>query len=74
VSKLIDSEFNSRQKEIEVQKKYNVEFKKVLPVKKVAKLYRAEQQFKVNLIKDMPAGQGGQRPAGAGGKQPPPNK
>ena len=56
VSRLIDNEFNSRQKELDIQKKYNAEFKKILPVKKVAKLYRAEQQFKINLIKEMKQG------------------
>ncbi|MCY7408951.1 MAG: hypothetical protein LH473_01635 [Chitinophagales bacterium] len=74
VSKLIDNEFASRQKEIDLQRRYNVEFKKVLPVKKVARLYRAEQQFKVNLIKDMPQGQGSQRPRGEQGGNHPPNK
>lgn len=74
VSKLIDNEFASRQKEIDIQRRYNIEFKKVLPVKKVARLYRAEQQFKVNLIKDMPQGQGGQRPSGEQGGNHPPNK
>jgi len=70
VSKLIDNELNSRQKEIDIQRKYTVEFKKVLPVKKVAKLYRAEQMFKISLIKDMKQGpmQQGQ------GNQPPPMK
>ncbi|MBX7141488.1 MAG: hypothetical protein K1X63_10460 [Chitinophagales bacterium] len=66
-SKLIDNEFNSRQKEIDIQRKYNVEFKKVLPVKKVAKLYRAEQLFKIKLISEMK-----QPPAGRGADGPPP--
>lgn len=70
VSKLIDNEFNSRQKEIEIQRRYNSEFKKVLPVKKVAKLYRAEQLFKIKLISEMK-----QQPGGPGqGSAPPPRK
>ena len=52
VNKLIDNEMNFRQRELDLTRKYNEEFKKVLPVKKVALLYRAEQQFKINLIKD----------------------
>ena len=58
VSKLIDDEMDYRQKELDAQRKYNPEFKKVLPVKKVAKFYRAEQQFKINLIRDMKDNQG----------------
>ena len=50
--KLIDDEMDFRQKELDLRKKYNVEFNKILPVKKVAKLYRAEQLFKVHLIKE----------------------
>lgn len=59
VSKAIDNEFNSRQKELDISRKYNTEFKKILPVKKVAKLYRAEQLFKISLLKDMRQDKGG---------------
>ena len=52
INKIITSEFDYRQKELDLQKKYDAEFKKVLPVKKVAKLYRAEQLFKIYLIKE----------------------
>ena len=50
-----------RQKELDLQKEYNEKFKAVLPIKKVAKLYAAEEQFKVvliNKLKDRPAHQG----------------
>ena len=67
VNKLIDNEFSSRQKEIDIQRKYNTEFKKVLPVKKVAKLYRAEQLFKIMLIKEMK----GPMQNGPGNQSPP---
>ncbi|MGB3075462.1 MAG: hypothetical protein WBB36_09075, partial [Chitinophagales bacterium] len=53
VNKVIENEFISRQKELDIAKRYNNEFKKILPVKKVAKLYRAEQLFKISLLKDM---------------------
>jgi len=53
MSKIIDNEFGYRQKELDLMKKYNEEFKKLLPLKKVAKLYRAEQYFKINLIKNI---------------------
>lgn len=71
VSKLLDNELNYRQKEIELNRKYNEEFKKVIPVKKVAKLYRAEQLFKINLIKDyrQDKGSGNQGGPQKGGQQ-----
>lgn len=53
VDKVIENEFNFRQKELDISRRYNEEFKKILPVKKVARLYRAEQLFKISLIKDM---------------------
>ena len=53
INQLIENEFTYRQKELDLQKKYNDEYKKVLPVKKVAMLYRAEQLFKVKLINDV---------------------
>jgi hypothetical protein len=69
VIKLIDDELEYRQKELDLQRKYNPEFKKVLPVKKVAKFYRAEQQFKINLIRDMQNNQGS-KPAKPGNNPP----
>ncbi len=39
--------------ELEIKKKYHAEFKKVLPIEKVAKLYRAEQQFKRYLLDEI---------------------
>lgn len=53
VNKVIENEFSFRQKELDISRRYNEEFKKILPVKKVARLYRAEQLFKISLIKDM---------------------
>jgi hypothetical protein len=53
VNKVIENEFSYRQKELDLSRKYNEEFKKILPLKKVAKLYRAEQLFKIYLLKDI---------------------
>ena len=70
VSKMIDTEMHERQKELDLQTRYNSEFKKVLPVKKVARLYRAEQQFKINLIRDMKQNPGpGSHQGGTPGQQ-----
>ena len=41
--------------ELELLKKYTLEFKKVLPVKKVVLLYRAENDFKREIIKKLAA-------------------
>ena len=50
VEKLIDSEIIFRQQELDVVKKYHGQFKEVLPMKKVALLYRAEEEFKRELM------------------------
>ncbi len=50
VEKIVDGEIAFRQAELDILKKYNPQFKKVLPMKKVAKLYRAEDDFKRELL------------------------
>jgi len=50
LEKTVDSEIAFRQSELDIQKKYHPQFKKVLPMKKVAKLYRAEEEFKKKLL------------------------
>jgi hypothetical protein len=49
--KMILSEFDKEAKELELKKEYYQKLKKVLPVRKVAKLYRAERDFKNELVK-----------------------
>jgi len=51
VENFIEAEFSQRQKELDIQKEYHEKFKKVLPLKKVGKLYLAEQEFKRQLLK-----------------------
>lgn len=61
VEQLVSNDLATRQKELDLQKEYNEKFKAVLPIKKVAKLYAAEEQFKVvliNKLKDRPGHQG----------------
>jgi len=48
VEKLIDRGLELQQKELDIRKKYLVEYKKVLPIKKVAKLTRIEHEFRKN--------------------------
>ena len=50
LEKIVDSEIAFRQSELDIQKKYHPQFKKVLPTNKVAKLYRAEEEFKKKLL------------------------
>lgn len=50
VEKTVDSELSFRQSELDLLKKYHGQFKQVLPIKKVAKLYRAEEDFKRELL------------------------
>ena len=50
IEKTVDGELAFRQNELDIMKKYNPEFKKILPMKKVAKLYRSEEDFKRQLL------------------------
>jgi DNA-binding MarR family transcriptional regulator len=57
VEAAVDNEITFRQKELDLQKEYHAKFKTVLPIKKVAKLYSAEEQFKkvlLDKLKDKP--------------------
>jgi hypothetical protein len=49
----INAELSLKQKEYELYKEYFEKFKKILPVKKVALLRRAEEEFKKELIKNI---------------------
>lgn len=51
VEALVDGEMVFRQKELDIQKEYHNQFKQVLPIKKVAKLYLAEEAFKRELLR-----------------------
>lgn len=51
----LSAELNLKQKEYELYKEYFEKFRKVLPVKKVALLRRAEEEFRKELIKNIKA-------------------
>ncbi|MBN8696377.1 MAG: hypothetical protein J0L87_07595 [Bacteroidetes bacterium] len=53
VEQIVDSEITFKQKEIDLQKEYHAKYKAVLPIKKVAKLYHAEEQFKRVLLEKL---------------------
>jgi Skp family chaperone for outer membrane proteins len=43
----------SQQKIIDLQRKYQVELRKAIPVRKIAQLYKTERDFKLQLLKRM---------------------
>ena len=50
VEKVVDYEMALRQSELDLLKTYHAKFKEVLPIKKVARLYKAQEDFKRELI------------------------
>ncbi|MBI3503161.1 MAG: hypothetical protein HY063_15345 [Bacteroidetes bacterium] len=73
VEKIVDEEMAFRQKNLDLEKEYHGKFKSVLPVKKVAKLYRAEDMFAHRLLEQISErgreGHGGKK---KGMMEPPP--
>lgn len=49
--KVVDDILVFKEKELEMIKRYNAEFKKVLPIKKVAMIYKAEHEFKREIVR-----------------------
>ena len=47
----LTAELNLKQKEFEIYKDYYEKYKKILPIKKVAAIRRAEEDFKKEMIK-----------------------
>ena len=59
LEKMINKRFAAKQKELDLRKEYYPKFKAVLPIQKVAKLYKSEHSFKRNLLKKMRVKKGG---------------
>ena len=53
VEKLIAAQFDRDSREIDLKKEYFVKLKKVISVKKIAKLYKAEKDFRGELVKQL---------------------
>lgn len=70
VEKMVNAHTNLRQKELDIQKEYHEKFKTVLPIKKVAKLYKADQDFKRYLLKKIKNHKGGRGHEGHRGPPP----
>ena len=65
VDNIIADDIALRQQEVDILKKYHPRFKQVLPIKKVAKLFKAEEEFKRELLEKIrerkAQGKGGMR-------------
>lgn len=57
VQNLISSEFDFRQQDLNLEKKYFNKFKAVLPIKVIGKFYRAQESFKRELLNKFRNGQ-----------------
>ncbi len=53
VERLLQEELNSQQQMVDLQRRYQVELAKVIPIKKIAMLYKAEHDFKITLLRKM---------------------
>ena len=68
VNELIELNFETEQKMLNLKRDYDKKFKSILPVQKVGKLYQAEMQFKHELLRKMRGnGQGKGNGPGPGG-------
>ncbi len=53
VEDMVNRQMMTKQRELDMQKDCIEQYKKVLPIKKVAKLFQAERQFKRKLLKQI---------------------
>lgn len=51
--KMIMSQFDKESRVMDLRKEYYQKFKKVISIKKIAKLYKAEQDFKGEMLKQL---------------------
>jgi hypothetical protein len=59
VQKLITSETDVQTRDLELRKSYIAKFEAVIPARKVAKFYIAEEEFKIYLLKQLSNRRGG---------------
>lgn len=59
IEKNIEAHFNLKEKELALERAYHSKFKAVLPISKVDQLYKAQYQFKKDLLKKMKVKKGG---------------
>jgi len=49
---MIDRHFDFKQRELDIEREYTAKFAKVLPMKKVIMLHRAEREFRHKILKE----------------------
>ena len=59
IEELVDGHIVFKQRELDIQKAYHAEFKSILAISKVARLYKAEEDFRKMLIKHLRDNGGG---------------
>jgi Spy/CpxP family protein refolding chaperone len=62
LAKMVDNEIAYKQQDLDLLKKYHSEFKRVLPIRKVAMLYGSEEEFKRELLKRLQEKNRAERP------------
>lgn len=67
IEAMVDAEIAFKQKMLDLDKEYHAKFKSVLPIRKVAKLYKAEEQFTRKLLEHISGKEGGKGKHGKGG-------
>jgi hypothetical protein len=67
IEKLVDGEIAFRQSELDLIKKYHPQFKKILPIRKVGRLYKAEEEFKRELLRKLQEKGNDRKPGPPGG-------
>jgi DNA-binding MarR family transcriptional regulator len=68
---VLENMLDFKRRELDITLKYHDQFKRVLPIRKVAQLYRAEQEFTRILLERLQERQeNGGRPGGPGGGRP----
>lgn len=72
IETIVDGEMAFKQKMLDLEKEYHSKLKSVLPIKKVAMLYRAEEQFTHKLLQEI-SGKGKQGHGGVKKSLPPPH-
>jgi hypothetical protein len=51
--KMLAEEIQLQQRMVDLQRKYQIELKRVIPVKKIVMLYKAERDFKIELLRKL---------------------
>ncbi len=70
VEKVADEFLGQRRKEVDIMDKYYLQYKKVLPIRKVVLLYKSERDFKRHLLEEIRNRQSGAGPPRMGGRPP----